>query len=148
MATPWAPDREDSHARLCPRTKACQLRMLVLPPDQGTPPCWYMRPRWATCGHERAFATPWSTAVPGDPAWDGLRSLRRQLATFLPERIRTPIRRRSKRATAIHGAREPFIAALASSISTSGLRIMRHLRQNRKSPHLVWGFPVLPQMAH
>jgi hypothetical protein len=32
MATPWVPDREDSQARLCPRTKAYQLRMLVLSP--------------------------------------------------------------------------------------------------------------------
>jgi hypothetical protein len=32
MATPWVPDREDSQARLCPRTKAYQSRMLVLSP--------------------------------------------------------------------------------------------------------------------
>jgi hypothetical protein len=32
MATLWVPDREDSQARLCPRTKAYQVRMLVLTP--------------------------------------------------------------------------------------------------------------------
>jgi hypothetical protein len=50
MATPWVLDREGSHARPCPRTKACQLRMLVYRPDRDTPPCWYMKPRRATCG--------------------------------------------------------------------------------------------------
>jgi hypothetical protein len=32
MATPWVPDREDSQARLCPKTKAHQLRMLAISP--------------------------------------------------------------------------------------------------------------------
>src|SRR6266487_6084930 len=50
MATPRVPDREDSQARLCPRTKAYQCACWFYRPDRGTPPCWYMRPRRATCG--------------------------------------------------------------------------------------------------
>src|SRR5260370_14520304 len=41
MATSRVPDRQDFRARLCPRTGAYQLRMLVLSPDNdhlpGTP---------------------------------------------------------------------------------------------------------------
>jgi hypothetical protein len=37
MATPWVPDREDSQARLCPRTQAGQVRMLALSPVRDVP---------------------------------------------------------------------------------------------------------------
>jgi hypothetical protein len=47
---PWVPDREDSQARLCPRTKATNCACRFYRPDRGTPPCWYMRPRRATYG--------------------------------------------------------------------------------------------------
>jgi hypothetical protein len=56
MATPWIPDREDSQARLCARTKPYQLRMIYCP-DRGTSllvheaKTGYMRQKWV-------FASP------------------------------------------------------------------------------------------
>src|SRR5215470_3406990 len=72
MATPWAPDREDSQLSPCPRAKACQLRR----PGYGPGP-----------GHDAA--SPKSSAprrgprrppdtdtlggatITGDTSWDG-----------------------------------------------------------------------------